>query len=79
MQVAQKMLLLKRRRPNKNFITLFSSNSKFRLNLTQLVKGSPVIYISLLLYLDNNKAHKKVKNEEHQKKKKKAEIQKNVK
>ena len=37
-----KMLLLKSRWPNKNFITLFTSNSKFRLNLTQRVTGSLV-------------------------------------
>ena len=36
-QVVQKMLLLKRSWPNKNFITLFTSNSKLRLNLTQRV------------------------------------------
>ena len=39
-QVVQKMLLLKRSWPYKNFITLFTSNSKFRLNLTQRVTGS---------------------------------------
>ena len=43
-QVVQKMLLLKRRWPNKKFITLFTSNSKFRLNLTQRVTGSLVLY-----------------------------------
>ena len=41
-QVVQKMLLLKKRRPNKNLITLFTSNSIFRLNLTQRVTGSLV-------------------------------------
>ena len=29
---------------NKNSITLFTSNSKFRLNLTQRVTGSLVLY-----------------------------------
>ena len=42
-QVIQKMLLLNRRCPNKNFSTLFTSNSKFRLNLTQRVTGSLVL------------------------------------
>ena len=39
-----KMLLFRMRWPYKNFITLFTSNSKFRLNLTQRVTGSLVKY-----------------------------------
>ena len=43
-QIVQKMLLLKRRWPDKNLITLFTIISKFRFNLTQRVMGSLVYY-----------------------------------
>ena len=45
-------MLLKRRWPNKIFITLFTRNSKFRLNLTQRVTGSLVTYKSLIILID---------------------------
>ena len=55
------MLLLKRRWPIKNCITLFTSNSKFRLNLTQRVTGSlvsnevvPSYYLECLLVINTN-------------------------
>ena len=47
-------MLLKRRWPNKNFITLFTSNSKFRLNLTQRVTGSQVFYNDYKKYKKQN-------------------------
>ena len=37
-------MLLKRRGHNKNFITLFTSNLQYRLNLTKRVTGSLVNY-----------------------------------